>query len=266
MSIKLAVNGVPELYALLGTHPDLPIHAIKAPLSPISTPEVERAHQHRPVLLHGWGPPGYSVTDDTVPEEALLARLVTLSGTPTLSVHLDPRHDDGHDEAALLGRIARQADRLRALSGLPLLLENVPWRPGTGRPRWGTDPDFIRAALDAARADLLLDLAHARVAAHHRRTDPRAYLAVLPLHRVRELHVSGPRTGPDGLRDRHLTLQTEDWALLDWTLPRTPHAAWLTHEYMGLHAPAHPQGPAGPAALARDLHLLGRRAEAAPTT
>jgi uncharacterized protein len=121
----------------------------------------------------------------------------------------------------------------------PLLIENMPWRPGTEeigalRPRLATDPAFIAAALEASGAGLLLDLAHASVACFHRGDDVYRYLETLPLHLVQELHVSGPRLEAEGLRDRHLTLRPDDWELLAWTLERAPKLAWLTHEYAGL--------------------------------
>jgi hypothetical protein len=80
---------------------------------------------------------------------------------------------------------------------------------------------------------LLLDLAHARIAAHNRGEDVCAYLSALPLERVREIHVCGP--GPDRsgvLQDEHQEMGEEDYALLDWTLERT-HPLVVTLEYGG---------------------------------
>jgi uncharacterized protein len=233
MSIQLAANGLPDLYALLEAGETLPLDAIKCPLSPHSRAEVERALQSTStVLLHGWGPPGYSVTRPEIPEPELLRELCALSGTPYLSVHLDPDAAlDGSPEGAkVLDRIAEQAEKLREVSGVPLLIENMPWRPGTEeigalRPRLATDPAFIAAALEASGAGLLLDLAHASVACFHRGDDVYRYLETLPLHLVQELHVSGPRLEADGLRDRHLTLRPDDWELLAWTLERAPKLA-----------------------------------------
>lgn len=266
----MAANGLDDLYTLLDaelykSEQDLPLDAIKCPLSPNSRAEVGRALGYRPlVLLHGWGPPGYSVTRPEIPGQELLRELSTLSHTPYLSVHLDPDPalDGELDRSILLERVVEQAGRLRQLSGLPLLLENVPWRPGTEeigavRPGFGTDPDFITAALEVCGAGLLLDLAHARVACFHRGEDVHGYLEALPLSLVRELHVSGPRLEAGGLRDRHLALHPTDWALLDWALERTPGVQWLTHEYAG----ARPEttgytADTGPEVLRADLlHL-----------
>ncbi|MFC4452573.1 DUF692 family multinuclear iron-containing protein [Deinococcus sonorensis] len=234
MSISLAANGIPDLYAVLEQEEALPLDHIKCPLSPQSRPEVERALALRPVLLHGWGPPRYSVTRPELPEPELLRALSARSGTPHLSVHLDPAPalDGALSEAELLRRVAAQAEQLRQLSGVPLLLENMPWYPWRQKPGWGVDPAFIRRALEAAQAGLLLDLAHARVACWHLGQDVQEYLQQLPLERVREIHVSGPRLEQDGLRDRHQLLSEDDWALLAWTMERAPALTYLTHEYL----------------------------------
>jgi uncharacterized protein len=260
MSINLAANGLPDLYALLDAGEALPLSAIKCPLSPHSRAEVQRAlRSTSTVLLHGWGPPGYSVTRPELPEPELLRELCLMSGTPYLSVHLDPDAalDGELSPSALLDRIAEQAETLREVSGLPLLIENVPWRPGTSGPRFASDPAFIEAALDASGAGLLLDLAHAAMACFHRGEDVYTYLEALPLHLVQELHISGPRLEADGLRDRHLTLRPEDWALLAWTLERAPKLAWLTHEYAGLRPTTqHFAAEIGPDVLRDELYRL----------
>jgi uncharacterized protein (UPF0276 family) len=211
----------------------LPIDLIKCPLSPDSRPEVQRARRHRPVLLHGWGPPEYAITQPEVPQPELLAELLRLSGSPALSVHLDLRGPAGEAGEAL-ARVARGAKELRThLSSLPLRIENVPYYPERPRPRYLSDPDFIEAALDAAGADLLLDLAHARVSADGRSEDLAAYLSSLPLGRVRELHLSGARLEQGRWLDRHMLLQPADLELARWLLQRCPGLEVITLEYMG---------------------------------
>ena len=98
----------------------------------------------------------------------------------------------------------------------------------------------------AVGCDMLLDLAHARVSADILGYDVYDYLLRLPLDRVRELHLSGPRPlgrlGPKrqkiildnartvadrmlfaahNLVDAHEPLDEADYALLEWTLART---------------------------------------------
>lgn len=257
--LLLAANGLPDLYALLEGSDPPALDFVKCPLSPDSRAEVRRARAFRPVLLHGWGPPGYSVTLPEVPEPDLLRELAATSGTPYLSVHLDhrPARDGELTRGAALARARDNVERLRDLSGLDVLLENVPHYAWQGLPRWATEPAFVAEALDATGTGLLVDLAHARVAARHRGEDVRAYVAALPLERAVELHVSGPREEERGLMDRHLGLLPEDRDLLEWTLPRVPNLRVLTHEYSGVREATrrHADGE-GPEKLRSELAYL----------
>lgn len=236
LPLRLAANGFQDLYALLDAGENLPLDFIKCPLSADGRAEVAQALKYRPVLLHGWGPGGYSITQAEIPEPELLRELAPLSGSPNVSVHLHykPERDGELGESALLERIQANVQRLQDLSGLPILLENVPFYPWVNVPRRSSDPDLIERACAASGAGFLLDLAHARVGAYHRQQDIHEYLSAMPLELVQEIHTSGPRLEEKGLMDRHLTLQPEDWELLRWTLERTPNVRILTHEYMGL--------------------------------
>jgi uncharacterized protein (UPF0276 family) len=71
------------------------------------------------------------------------------------------------------------------------------------------------------------------VAAHYQGQPVREYLARLPLDRLVEIHVSGPRPGPfpDGrLIDAHQPMQEADYDLLAWVLEqRQPRAVTLEY-------------------------------------
>ena len=255
---KLAANGIPALYELLYTK-DLPLDYIKCPLSPASRAEIGKAKHYLPVLMHGWGPPGYSVTMREIPEPELLQELAETSQTPFLSAHLeyDPERDGELNHTRLLGRIRENVRRLKTLTGLEVLLENVPWYPWKARPRRSTDPEFFAEVLEASGAYLLLDLSHARVAAWHRGEADWDYVGQFPLERVWEIHVSGPRLGQKGLQDWHMSLLEEDYALLEQTLARTPNLRVLTLEYMIRPEPARCFGePQGPQVLLAQLDRL----------
>jgi hypothetical protein len=57
------------------------------------------------------------------------------------------------------------------------------------------------------------------------------YLSCLPLDRVVQIHVSGPRVRNDRLADVHEPLQEIDYAVLDFVLART-HPQVVTLEYI----------------------------------
>lgn len=266
--IALAANGYHELYSLLDEGKEL-VDFIKCPLSPNSREEVEKARNYWPVLLHGWGPPGYTVTNPNIPEPDLLAELVQTSGTPFLSVHLDITLEDGEelDRQQVIDVVSQSVADLKRISGLDVLLENVPWYPWQKRPRAITDPDFISEVIIASDAYLLVDTAHAQVAAWHRGDDIHDYLSGLPLDRALEVHTSGPRMADEGLRDRHMDLRPEDYELLEFTLDRTPLVKNLTLEYAGRRErTAHYNEPDGPEMLEKQLMNLDaiRRRRATP--
>lgn len=205
--------------------------------------------------------------------DATLERLrgwVRLTGTPWTSEHIGFGVAETDLESALvpqplsagLGRevalanIVRNAQALAAALPTPLLLENVPLYPNVTYLHV-CEPAFIAEVIAQTGCGLLLDLAHVRVSASLLRMDPRAYIEALPLERVVELHLSGPRPVGDlspGLRaqvwenarsvadrtafddaclvDVHEVLQAEDYALLEWTLACCePRAISLEYYY-----------------------------------
>lgn len=255
--IKLAANGISALYELLYSE-DLPLDYIKCPLSPNSREEVAKALHYLPVILHGWGPPGYTVTGPEIPEPELLQELAKTSGTPFISAHLDyiPERDGELSQGDLLRRIQVNVAALKALTRQEILLENLPWYARTGasrtpaepetywktRPRYTTDPEFFAEALNLSGAHMLLDLSHASVAAWHRGEEAWEYVSRMPLERVWEVHISGSRPSEKGLRDYHRALRESDYALLGQTLEHTPNLKVLTLEYMMLYPDDEPDG------------------------
>ncbi len=233
--IRLAANGSPILLRLLETQ-DLPLDFVKCPLSANSRREVAAFRPYHPVLLHGWGL-DFWIGQRAVPQPDLLRELMAVSGSPYLSTHLDVQagdFDDVPSSEQMLTRFTENAEALRAITGGGILLENIPYFP------WGKSdvrvvaPEFIGEALRRTRADFLLDLAHARVSAGHTGHDFGPYLDALPLERVIEAHLSRPRLEADGMRDRHLPLEDEDYALFQRLLPRLPRLQTVALEYGGL--------------------------------
>lgn len=170
-----------------------------------------------------------------------LAAWAERAGTPWLSVHLDlgwtflayrwpgppliPR-------ALALPWALRSVRRLQAVGSVPIAVENIP-RWTRSRPAYTADPAFISRVVAETGCGLLLDLGHARIAAHFEGEPEHDYLARLPLDRVVEIHVSGPRPGPypDGrLVDAHQPMLEVDYALLAWVLDRSAPRA-VTLEY-----------------------------------
>ncbi len=116
-------------------------------------------------------------------------------------------------------RFIHQVRRLSTKVNLPLIIENMPATTLLNN-RFELDPATIRRVLSTLDTGLLLDLAHARVAAEFQKMTVEDYLLELPLERVREIHISGVREVDGVLRDAHETLWEADYELLAWVLER----------------------------------------------
>jgi uncharacterized protein (UPF0276 family) len=240
--IWLAVSGgKPHVDALLatgaiGASAEIDVDRLKA-AEWMDDDELDAVRAQRPVVLH--------VSEGVLwPRSrrwaAAQARVANRVDAPWVSVHLDigwtllAYHWPGPAPIprALAKRWAvRSVRRLQKASALPVLVENMP-RWTRSRPAYVVDPAFIAAVVEESGCGLLLDLAHARVAAHYQDEPVRDYLARLPLDRLLEIHVSGPRPRPtDGrLIDAHQPLLEVDYDLLAWVLERSSPRA-VTLEY-----------------------------------
>jgi len=123
-----------------------------------------------------------------------------------------------------------------------LLIENVPYTPyyeknKPGIIRHSVDSKLFNELCDENDIGLLLDVAHAKVAAHGLNMDLKLYLSQLPLNLVEEFHVVGTRSCDDGtLRDNHLEMDDFDYKIVEWLLERTsPKIVTLEYGGFGEH-------------------------------
>lgn len=103
---------------------------------------------------------------------------------------------------------------------LPILLENLPSLP-VEKYNYAADPGVISRIVEKVDAAMVLDIAHARIAASYQDLEAETYLSSLPLHQVKQIHVSGVGQKGGYLRDQHQTLEERDYELLRWTLERS---------------------------------------------
>lgn len=144
--------------------------------------------------------PGY--INDAWGERANAA--IRMAGTPWFSLHLgfaceQVRFDNhmlpvseplGRD--ALLARTIESVRRAKGYLDLPLLLENLDYCP-EGAYEHICEPAFISEVLAETDCGLLLDIGHLLVTASWFEVEPETMLSQLPLERVVEVHLSGPR-------------------------------------------------------------------------
>jgi hypothetical protein len=92
-------------------------------------------------------------------------------------------------------------------------------------------PARITMVIERTGCGWVLDIGHARVAAHTLGMDIHDYVTALPLERVVQVHVSGVRERGGRLIDAHEPLQGADYALLRYLLERA-HPRTVTLEYI----------------------------------
>jgi len=123
----------------------------------------------------------------------------------------------------------QKVQKLASRVNVPILLENPAPIPLYENPEIQTDR--INQILDATDSRLLLDIGHARLSAEAEGMTVEEYILKLPLDRLDQVHVSGPRMRDGKLFDAHEPMQEADYALLDFVLARaTPKV--LTLEYV----------------------------------
>jgi uncharacterized protein len=232
--INLAANDSSALRGLLRKI-NPPLDFVKVALERDLETQLVSARSLRPVLLHGCGD-FWRVGMPELPNLERLQNWIATSQTPYVSVHLDIQPEDlvHSTPGAALERIAENVQALRQATGLEVLLENVAHYAWSERPRFVSDPKWIKAAIEVSDSGLLLDIAHARVSAQQRGECAEDYVAALPLSAVREIHTSAPRMEADGLRDRHLGMEQPDFDWIEWVLTQTQNVQTITLEYGGI--------------------------------
>jgi uncharacterized protein len=173
------------------------------------------------------------------------------TGTPYVNLHVAPRRADypgipvdsqepSHVDAVLARTVEDIGAAIARFGSQRVVVENLPYRgPDGARLRMGAAPDFIRRLCDETGCGFLLDIAHARTAAHELMVDERAYLSSLPIDRLRELHVNGVDRDEKGRLREHMPITDDDWAILEWCLGSVRQRRWaqpwvVSFEYGGI--------------------------------
>ncbi|HJU40054.1 MAG TPA: DUF692 domain-containing protein [Tahibacter sp.] len=159
-------------------------------------------------------------------DETLLAkirRLIDTHGIALYSEHLSYCSDDGHlydlmpipftQEA--VDYVAARVRRTQDVLGRRIAIENVSYYAAPGREL--DEATFVRAVLDAADCDLLLDVNNVYVNSINHGYDADAFLAAMPGERIAYYHVAGHYDeAPDLKVDTHGAPVIDPvWALLE---------------------------------------------------
>jgi uncharacterized protein (UPF0276 family) len=171
-----------------------------------------------------------------------IADYLTCTGSPWVSVHISvwqpgevikmktglrvPLPDMEQSRQRFVEKVMRLASSIQ----VPVLIENIEPLPFEGFNYWAR-PDFICRVFEQTGCGFLLDTGHARISAENLGMAVYDYLQPLPLERVVQVHVSGPRRVDGRLVDAHQPLQKEDYDLLEFILAKT-HPQVVTLEYI----------------------------------
>ncbi|MDC8015564.1 DUF692 domain-containing protein [Tahibacter soli] len=164
-------------------------------------------------------------------DETLLVkirRLIDAHGIALYSEHLSYCSDDGHlydlmpipFTAEAVDYVAARVRRAQDVLGRRIAIENVSYYAAPGREL--DEATFVRAVLDAADCDLLLDVNNVYVNSINHGYDPDAFLAAMPGERIAYYHVAGHYDeAPDLKVDTHGAPVIDPvWSLLEHAYAR----------------------------------------------
>jgi uncharacterized protein len=230
--MKLAINYSPEAEQLIksGT---IYIDFFK-------TPEwewlVTRAQATRPVAVHFTLTAGNGKLDQV--NWNLVDRLCNSTGTPHINLHIEVKTSD-LPAIRLASKSLSVRDQvfervlfdvrqvIRRYGVEHVIVENLYLFYGLAGDSFRDciEPDFITSVVNETGCGLLLDIAHASIAADQIGMEPDEYFSRLPVHQLKELHFAGIHRRHGEVRD-HRSILKRDWQRLDWILTRIRTGAW----------------------------------------
>lgn len=269
--MKLAVNYTPQLAGLL-QQGRVQIDSFKCPAWPdlvAAARAVHTTYVHLPLKV------GLGIGDawDTEKHQRIdwsrIEYFLRESDTTLVNLHLNARTTDypaiprdSTDPAHIEQLTANLLDDTQAVVarfGAERVIVENDWDSFGRNMRIMYLPEVINRVVAETGCGLLLDLAHAQLAARDLGLDARAYTASLPVARTREIHVNGiHRFDPawaarlqaagiaeaqyrhfEGQLVEHLWMGDSDWAFLEWALDQIRAGAWGTpwvvaFEYSGV--------------------------------
>lgn len=227
------------------------------------------AYVHFPLRVGtGLGTAINTETKET-PDWNQFSAMMERTETPWISLHLGPRpadHPEIPPESTEPAHVARIADAvIRDIDAVvdrfgpeQVVAENIFEYHGM-HVRAAVLPEVITRVVETTGCGLLLDISHARLAARDLGVDPWAYMDALPVHKIREIHVTGiqrfdaewierlkrrgaPQAKIDEYAGReidHLPMTPSDWEALSQALQRIAAGTWgcpeiIAFEYGGI--------------------------------
>ena len=267
--MEFAVNYSPMLAGLVSAG-QVQVDRFKCPAWPDLLREAQAT---RPVYVHfplvigeGHGMP----IDEERKQHADLdfyAGVLESTGTPLLNTHLHPTAaaysfplhslDAAHARLLVDGALRDLEPLIRRFGAERVIVENVV--PDASHPHLLAAPEVLQRILEETGCGFLFDISHARLAAVQLGLEARAYIAMLPLDKIRELHVTGIQRFEGhwvdllrGVKDPiwnlermtgrmidHLPMTETDWTFYRWAMGCIRDGEWgrpwvAAYEYGGV--------------------------------
>ncbi len=194
---------------------------------------------------------------------AKFEKLLTATGTPYINLHLhaprarfglgDDSADPFHRERTIENLI-KDVEAVIARFGKEMVIVENGFNLGPDPLYPAYEAETASRVVEATGCGFLFDISHARIAAMRLGEDYRDYIARLPVHAIREIHITGMQVvddywiqraeasglsretiesyiGPDGAwlpqkMTDHLPLTEEDWHVMAWAAKQLRSGAW----------------------------------------
>lgn len=241
--MKFALNYSPQAAALLDKG-RIQIDLYKCPDWPDLIAEAEK---QRPVYVHFPLIAGRANTEKV--GWSNIDHLLNTTDTFYINTHLAPNGNDlgipldtrdpAHCEQ-LIEIMLRDIEPLVKRYGKEkIILENAIWDVEWGIARPLLEPGLIRTMVEETGCGFLMDTAHAIASARYFGVDERDYILRLPVHQLRELHITGLKYEDSGVWVDHFAMTESDWAINEWAIEQIRAGKWakpwvLAFEYGGI--------------------------------
>jgi hypothetical protein len=232
--MQIGCNFSPELMKILEKELDF-VDAIKLSKEEYYDKQFEKVGGLKPILFH-FIPRIFS---DVYLDPEVLERfkqLLSACNIGHVGIHFMPGPDSSEyaswDQEKLIDFLCKRFAMIKEKLGVKILIENMPMYAFEKEFEFMADPDFISKVCNKADIGLLFDCAHGRISASQIGMSDLEYLKRLPLDRIYEVHVSGPRIIEGRFRDVHDYLQEDDYDYLRRVLSAS-NPSYVTLEYGG---------------------------------
>jgi uncharacterized protein (UPF0276 family) len=245
--MKIGVNLSEELIELINEK-KVSVDYVKIALQNSDDEITEKYKDYGILLLHGLGidiPQHIGTTKLSGVNWNQIKDKVEFCNSQFIGLHCGTYQSDWDGQEVTFEMVKERMGKVLKLwkenLDIDILIENVPYTSyyENNSPKiikHSVSPKLINEVCTENEVGLLLDIAHAKVAASGLGMSIEDYLTELPLERVKEIHAVGTRKTENGLRDNHLEMDEDDYKILEFALIITnPEIVTLEYGGFGEH-------------------------------